>query len=112
MANVGQKCSDGSIPLDLRSVIQSFGRMSKKDQAEYLELSNKYEKIPVPDSVKESYMTLRKEAVMRFVGSVNSKNSRPKKTREIKFKTQFHDFLKYFLFHKSQGRSGTNPEKN
>ena len=53
-------------------------------------------------------MTLRKEAVMRFVGSVNSKNSRPKKkTREIKFKTQFHDFLKYFLCHKSQGRSGT-----
>ena len=79
MANVGQKCSDGSIPLDLRSVIQSFGRMSKKDQAEYLELSNKYEKIPIPDSVKESYITLRKEAVMRFVGSVNSKNSRPKK---------------------------------
>ena len=83
MANVGQKCSDDSIPLDLRSVIQSFGRMSKKDQAEYLELSNKYEKIPIPDSVKESYMTLRKEAVMRFVGSVNSKNSRARPKKKL-----------------------------
>ena len=67
VATVGQQFSDGSIQLDLRSVIQSFGRMSKRDQDEYLELYNKYDEVQIPDYVKESYNTLRKEAVMRFV---------------------------------------------
>ena len=42
LAHCASLDDDGSTQTDLISVIQSFGRMSKSEQVEYLQLYNKY----------------------------------------------------------------------
>ena len=70
-----QNNSDGSIQVNPKSLIQSFGRMSKSDQDEYLKLYNAYNdgSVEVQDSDKRIYFLLREEAEAALDSSFGAK---------------------------------------
>ena len=83
---IAKKHPDGS--RDLKSVIQSFGHMSKNDQEEYLRLYMQYKNlVEVPDSWKIISTLLQSEAE-KDLGSSNGvissvHGSKTKKIPEI-----------------------------
>ena len=83
---IAKKHPDGS--RDLKSVIQSFGHMSKNDQEEYLRLYMQYKNlVEVPDSWK-SISTLLQSEAEKDLGSSNGvissvHGSKTKKIPEI-----------------------------